>query len=852
MTASGSPNSLNVSGTARIEIASIENAEIDGEIAHSGDTDTKISFDTDTIKFDTAGSERLRISANGDVRVGGGVPATFGSGTTVHETYNANTYVANLVTSGTHQLQMIASQTHGATSIGTRSNHDLNLCANDSTKVTVTTDGKVQVGSGVTIEGNGQATFTGIVTCHQLYVNGNEITSSGGGSDPVGTIVIWSGSAASIPSEYQLCDGSAASTSALQAITGANVPDLRDKFIVGASNSTGDTTYPGVSPNSTGGQKDAIVPNHTHPTTIDGGHVIPANANTTYSYGGAGTYSSTIFSMDNPSNGESVTNKNLPPYYALCYIIKHTATSGSGGASDKIEEGNTKAEVIDTGSNGQFVVTTEGVERVIVDPSGYLNTRADIRLRRTASDDGALYFGDTNDNYIFGSDTDDILTLATAGSERIRITSGGNVGIGTDDPFNMPLDVRGQLTTVASFTSNANGSQGANVSISHRSPTPADNDIVGTLSFGGLDSNDNGTTYAQIRTTATDISNNSETGWLSFYVRNGNNTTGTLIDDEKLRIKPTSNTYANCDDIVLNNGGGLATTNNVTGVINMGSSYYHDGTGNDLGNGSGHWNAVKLHLWKDNAGSTNAGTINNIYGLGVSHGMMEIQTDAVLGFFVGRDTSTTAVGSRTERMRIGTSGLLSIGSSGQLINESGLGARSAGNTCVLKAEGSINHNPLICWNNSTSGSRSQIAFGDGSTFTWHGTITTNGSNVNYGGQSDYRLKQDEILITDGIEKVKLLKPRRFKWKDNLDLGICDGFFAHEIEEAIPTSQAIVGTKDAVATESDINVGFAKSIGEPIYQQVDQSKLIPILTAALKEAIAKIETLETKVATLEGS
>ena len=90
-------------------------------------------------------TERLRITSNGDVRVGGGAPATFGSGTTVHETYNANTYVANLVTSGTHQLQMIASQTHGATSIGTRSNHKLNLCANDSTKMTIATDGKVGI-----------------------------------------------------------------------------------------------------------------------------------------------------------------------------------------------------------------------------------------------------------------------------------------------------------------------------------------------------------------------------------------------------------------------------------------------------------------------------------------------------------------------------------------------------------------------------------------------------------------------------------------------------------------------------------------------------------------------------------
>ena len=107
---------------------------------------------TGELRFATKASggsnaERMRISSNGDVRVGGGVPATFGSGTTILETYNASTYTANLVTSGTHQLQMIASQTHGATSIGTRSNHNLNLSVNDSTKMTITTGGIVNISS---------------------------------------------------------------------------------------------------------------------------------------------------------------------------------------------------------------------------------------------------------------------------------------------------------------------------------------------------------------------------------------------------------------------------------------------------------------------------------------------------------------------------------------------------------------------------------------------------------------------------------------------------------------------------------------------------------------------------------
>ena len=191
-------------------------------------------------------------------------------------------------------------------------------------------------------------------------------------------------------------------------------------------------------------------------------------------------------------------------------------------------------------------------------------------------------------------------------------------------------------------------------------------------------------------------------------------------------------------------------------------------------------------------------------------------------------------GSMTERMRITSGGLVTIATTSALINESGLSVRSGGNTCVLKAEGAAGHNPLICWNTNETGTRQQIQFGDGASFGSRGSITTNGGNVSYGGTSDYRRKQDDVLITDGIEKIKLLKPKRFKWKDVPDLGICDGFFAHEVQEVVPSSHAVTGTKDEV--DSD---------GKPVYQQMDQSKLIPLLVAALQEAIGRIEVLEAK-------
>jgi len=137
---------------------------------------------------------------------------------------------------------------------------------------------------------------------------------SGVSGIPAGGIIMWYGATSAIPSGWALCDGSV--------VNGLQTPDLRDKFVVGASNSTGDTSYPGLSPNATGGQADAIVPDHIHPTTFDNKKYFPGGGSTSIGYGGAGGYPADVFSMSDPTNGESVSNKNLPPYYALAYIMK--------------------------------------------------------------------------------------------------------------------------------------------------------------------------------------------------------------------------------------------------------------------------------------------------------------------------------------------------------------------------------------------------------------------------------------------------------------------------------------------------------------------------------------------------
>ena len=144
---------------------------------------------------------------------------------------------------------------------------------------------------------------------------------------PVGGILLWSGSIGSIPAGYALCNGT------------NGTPDLRDRFVVGAG-----TTY---AVNASGGSADAIVVTHTHTTTVtDPGHFHttgitdnevlgssvatgPSVSSRSPNLNAATTQNSFItdsettgISVTNANAGVSGTNGNLPPYYALCYIMK--------------------------------------------------------------------------------------------------------------------------------------------------------------------------------------------------------------------------------------------------------------------------------------------------------------------------------------------------------------------------------------------------------------------------------------------------------------------------------------------------------------------------------------------------
>ena len=120
-----------------------------------------------------------------------------------------------------------------------------------------------------------------------------------------------------------------------------------------------------------------------------------------------------------------------------------------------------------------------------------------------------------------------------------------------------------------------------------------------------------------------------------------------------------------------------------------------------------------------------------------------------------------------------------------------------------------------------------------------GRIKDNQSNVTYYTSSDYRLKENIVSISDGITRVKQLNPVRHTWKNNAAVGTVDGWIAHELDAVCP--DAVDGVKDAVNEDGSIDA-----------QAADYGRITPLLAAALKEAITKIETLETKVAALESA
>jgi hypothetical protein len=117
-----------------------------------------------------------------------------------------------------------------------------------------------------------------------------------------------------------------------------------------------------------------------------------------------------------------------------------------------------------------------------------------------------------------------------------------------------------------------------------------------------------------------------------------------------------------------------------------------------------------------------------------------------------------------------------------------------------------------------------------------GTISVTSSATAYNTSSDYRLKENVVALTGAIDRINQLQVHRFNFIADPEKTV-DGFIAHEAQAVVP--ECVTGAKDKVDAD-----------GNPVYQGIDQSKLVPLLTAALQEALAEIESLKARVSALE--
>jgi hypothetical protein len=230
----------------------------------------------------------------------------------------------------------------------------------------------------------------------------------------------------------------------------------------------------------------------------------------------------------------------------------------------------------------------------------------------------------------------------------------------------------------------------------------------------------------------------------------------------------------------------------------------------------------------------------NIRAIGGKNSSITFTEEAIedrwtIGTVAGEGSFRFATGAGlpgTERARIDASGRLQVNTTGR-----------NGMISVANVVGTF---PAIHTRTETTAGQGLIEFHNPNGVC--GEIVTSGSSTSYNTSSDYRLKEDVQPMVGASDRLMALKPVNFAWK--VDGSRVDGFLAHEAQEVVP--ECVTGEKDQVQIveikDEDGNVTGTEE--RPVHQGIDQSKIVPLLVAALQEALTKIEALEARVAALE--
>jgi len=471
-------------------------------------------------------------------------------------------------------------------------------------------------------------------------------------------------------------------------------------------------------------------------------------------------------------------------------------------------------------------------------------------------------------------------TSGSGFSDKLVIDTAGNVGIGETAPLG--------LLHVKSGDSGASVNSGHNQVIAENSGNSGMTILSGTSSNGAIcygDSGNNCIGYINYAHNGNHLDfgvNNAERMRIdsSGNVAIGHTTSGgsklAICDGANAQIQffpeistdtnliqhydPTASAYMASDNrasqylfkigttekVRIDSSGNVGINNTVASTINSAN-----GTGNlVVGSGSG-TEGITIY-----SGTTGEGTLQ----------FADASTGA--GTYVGQinynhSNNFMSFGANgAERMRFDSNGSMLIGTASEPTGSTG---------GVGFINDSSSRKDLICASTST-GTVELIEFRNPNGTV--GVISTSGSNTNYGTSSDYRLKENVVEIEDATARLKKLKPKRFNFIADANTTV-DGFIAHEVSSVVP--EAISGEKDAVKTKEKVVINsngeiIANNIEQadwevgkiadengntqyptdstweatkvvPVYQGIDQSKLVPLLVKTIQELEARITTLE---------
>jgi hypothetical protein len=219
-------------------------------------------------------------------------------------------------------------------------------------------------------------------------------------------------------------------------------------------------------------------------------------------------------------------------------------------------------------------------------------------------------------------------------------------------------------------------------------------------------------------------------------------------------------------------------------------------------------------------GEQSGGEISSLAEIEVSH---EGTSDDEKGQVILKVNSGAEGASPSERMRITSGGKLYVNTTDTTTQDALLNLKNSGDFDWL----------ISCYKTNKG---KVVKFLANSPGVEVGSITVSTGNTAFNTTSDYRLKENVVPLTGAVDRVNQLQVHRFNFIMDPDTTF-DGFIAHEAQAIVP--ECVTGTKDEVDDE-----------GNPVYQGIDQSKLVPLLTAALQEALAEIESLKARVTALE--